>query len=71
MDISVEACRTRGERRKRVFSKSCNPDWKDSQPWNPYPILINHRKHEGALYRAATGGEEGRGKPRFNEDYFK
>lgn len=71
MDISVEACRTRGERRKRVFSKAVNPDWKDGENWNPYRTLINHRKHEGSIYREATGGEEKRGKPRFHSDHFE
>lgn len=70
MDISVIFRRKMGERRKNVIRKG-NPKWKDPEVFNPYPVILNHRKHEGAVYREAIGGEEKRGKPRFHGDWFE
>jgi len=73
LDISVTNAINNGKTRKgrtnfkKVIPRSTN----DIEIWNPYRTAINHRKHEGKVYREAIGGFETKGKPRYHPDAYE
>ena len=56
LDISITTQRKKGERRKSGIGYNHNPNWETPNVFNPYPVLMNHRKHASQIYREATGG---------------
>lgn len=71
LDISVIACRARGEIRQANLGFPPRHLWKTPEAWNPFSTVMNHRKHAGSIYREATGGFEKKGKPHGQSDWFE
>lgn len=53
------------------FNKKVNDQIIYPKKLNTFEIYMNHRRHEGKIYREAVGGFETKGKPRYHPDWFE
>lgn len=69
-NISITYARENGENRRNSISYK-KPEPIKPEVWNPHRTALNHRKHEGLIYRQSEGGFERKGKPRYQPDFFE